>query len=59
MIDPKAFINPYSEDPDNFVEISGVFFCDKCMTTSSSAKLDLDSNSITWKCSCGENNSTL
>lgn len=59
MIDPKAFINPYNQDPGNYVEITGVFFCDKCMSTSSSAKLDLDSNRITWNCLCGENNSTL
>lgn len=60
MIDPKTFIsNPAFGGDDEFVKITGNFFCEKCSQRSSEARLNLDSKTIFWKCSCGENEASL
>lgn len=57
MIDPKTFIN--SSESDEFISISGNFYCEKCNTRTDKAKMNLDTKSILWSCVCGENEASL
>jgi lysyl-tRNA synthetase class I len=57
MIDPKSFIN--QSEPDEYISISGNFFCEKCGQRTTSAKMNLDTKTIIWMCRCGENEASI
>lgn len=57
MIDPRTFIS--KESDDEYISISGNFFCEKCSQRTSSARMNLDTKTIFWMCKCGENEASL
>lgn len=57
MIDPKSFIN--SSGSDEYIAISGNFYCEKCGQRTSSARMNLETKTIVWICRCGENEASL
>lgn len=48
-----------SNNSDEFIKITGNFFCEKCSQRSDTARMNLDSKIILWQCRCGENEATI